>query len=145
MMDLFDQKGIQPMLISEQVEPYDDDGSIFELKLDGCRCIAYLDGNGVDLRNKRDRRLLCQFPELEHIHQNCHGKCILDGELIVPVKGKPDFYQLQKRTLVLDGELRETQTANYFSDVYPIDCTVSPANALFCRKNGTLLQAGNLL
>ena len=47
--------------------------------------------------------------------------------------------------LVLDGELRETQTANYFSDVYPIDCTVSPANALFCRKNGTLLQAGNLL
>lgn len=99
MMDLFDQKGIQPMLISEQVEPYDDDGSIFELKLDGCRCIAYLDGNGVDLRNKRDRRLLCQFPELEHIHQNCHGKCILDGELIVPVKGKPDFYQLQKRTL----------------------------------------------
>lgn len=46
---------------------------------------------------------------------------------------------------VLDGELRETQTANYFSDVYPIDCTVSPANALFCRKNGTLLQAGNLL
>ena len=28
-MDLFDQKGIQPMLISEQVEPYDDDGSIF--------------------------------------------------------------------------------------------------------------------
>lgn len=47
--------------------------------------------------------------------------------------------------LLLDGELRETQTANYFSDVYPIDCTVSPANALFCRKNGTLLQAGNLL
>lgn len=46
---------------------------------------------------------------------------------------------------LLDGELRETQTANYFSDVYPIDCTVSPANALFCRKNGTLLQAGNLL
>lgn len=98
-MDLFDQKGIQPMLISEQAEPYDDDGSIFELKLDGCRCIAYLDGSGVDLRNKRDRKLLSQFPELEHIYQNSHGKCILDGELIVPVEGKPDFYQLQKRTL----------------------------------------------
>lgn len=91
-MDLFDRKGIQPMLISEQVEPYDDEDSIFELKLDGCRCIAYLDGSGVDLRNKRDRKLLSQFPELEHIHQNCHGRCILDGELIVPVNGKPDFY-----------------------------------------------------
>ena len=98
-MDLFDEKGINPMLISEQVEPYDDEESIFELKLDGCRCIAYCDQNGVDLRNKRNRKLLPQFPELEHINRNCHSKCILDGELIVPTDGKPDFYQLQKRTL----------------------------------------------
>lgn len=40
-MDLFNEKGIQPMLIAEQVDPYDDEDSIFELKLDGCRCIAY--------------------------------------------------------------------------------------------------------
>lgn len=30
---------------------------------------------------------------------DCHSKCILDGELIVSTDGKPDFYQLQKRTL----------------------------------------------
>lgn len=98
-MDLFDQKGIQPMLIAEQVDPYDDADSIFELKLDGCRCIAYCDDNGVDLRNKRDRKLLPQFPELTQINKNCRSKCILDGELIVPVGGRPDFYELQKRTL----------------------------------------------
>lgn len=98
-MDLFKEKGIHPMLISEQVEPYDDVASIFELKLDGCRCIAYCDEGSVDLRNKRNRKLLPQFPELETIYKNCHNKCILDGELIVPVSGKPDFYQLQKRTL----------------------------------------------
>ena len=98
-MDLFQKKGIHPMLISEQVEPYDDEDSIFELKLDGCRCIAYCDGDSVDLRNKRDRKLLPQFPELEQIYINCHSKCILDGELIIPIDGKPDFYQLQKRTL----------------------------------------------
>lgn len=40
-MDLFDEKGIQPMLIAEQVDPYDDEDSIYELKLDGCRCVAY--------------------------------------------------------------------------------------------------------
>lgn len=44
------------MLISEQVEPYDDKDSIFELKLDGCRCIAYCDNHSVDLRNKRSRK-----------------------------------------------------------------------------------------
>lgn len=98
-MDLFENKGIHPMLISEQVEPYDDEDSIFELKLDGCRCIAYCDGYGVDLRNKRDRKLLPQFPELEQIYKNFRSKCILDGELIVPIGGKPDFYQLQKRIL----------------------------------------------
>lgn len=98
-MDLFDEKGIHPMLIAEQVDPYDDENSIFELKLDGCRCIAYCSESDVDLRNKRNRKLLPQFPELEYIHRNCHGKCILDGELIVPINGRPDFYELQKRTL----------------------------------------------
>lgn len=96
-MDMFDRKGIQPMLIAGQVEPYDDDDSIFELKLDGCRCVAYCDKYSVDLRNKRDRKLIPQFLELGQLYKNCHGKCILDGELIVPVNGRPDFYELQKR------------------------------------------------
>ena len=30
---------------------------------------------------------------------------------------------------VLDGELRETQTADYFSSLCPIDCTVPSLNA----------------
>ncbi|MCI9148003.1 MAG: hypothetical protein HFG73_07020, partial [Hungatella sp.] len=35
-------------------------------------------------------------------------------------------------TKVSDGELRETQTANYFSDIYLIDCAVLSANAQSC-------------
>ena len=31
--------------------------------------------------------------------------------------------------LVSDGELRETQTANYFSNLYPIDCAVPSVDA----------------
>ena len=30
---------------------------------------------------------------------------------------------------VSDGKLRETQTANYFSNPYPIDCAVPSVNA----------------
>lgn len=112
-MDLFERKGIHPMLISEQVEPFDDKDSIFELKLDGCRCIAYCDGNSVDLRNKRDRKLLPQFPELEYIYKNCRSKCILDGELIIPVGGKPNFYQLQKRTLANNPFKIKVATSRY--------------------------------
>ena len=33
------------------------------------------------------------------------------------------------RGIVLDGELRETQTADYFSGLCPIDCAVLSVNA----------------
>ena len=31
--------------------------------------------------------------------------------------------------MMSDGELRETQTANYFSNLYPIDCAVPSVDA----------------
>ena len=34
-----------------------------------------------------------------------------------------------KENKVLDGELRETQTADYFSGLCPIDCAVPSLNA----------------
>lgn len=37
-MDIFDEKGIKPMLIHEQQEAFDSEDYIFELKLDGIRC-----------------------------------------------------------------------------------------------------------
>ncbi|SEU07953.1 bifunctional non-homologous end joining protein LigD [Lacrimispora sphenoides] len=101
-MDMFDEKGIKPMLISERVDPYDDVDSIFELKFDGIRCIAYIDDQSTDLRNKRNMMLLPRFPELELLHEGCKQKCILDGELIVLVNGKPDFYEVQRRTVLTD-------------------------------------------
>ena len=47
----------------------------------------------------------------------------------------PDF-----EDILSDGKLRETQTANYFSDIYPIDCAVLSANAQSCQKCCTLLS-----
>lgn len=102
-MDIFDTKAIKPMLISEMVDPYDDPESIFELKLDGIRCIAYIDNNSVDLRNKRDFKLLPRFRELSDIYKNCNHKCILDGELIVVKNRKPDFYEVQSRSILTNA------------------------------------------
>ena len=42
------------------------------------------------------------------------------------IKHKPNKQILLRLS---DGELREKQTANYFSDIYPIDCAVLSANA----------------
>ena len=43
--------------------------------------------------------------------------------------------------MLSDGELRETQTENYFSNLYPIDGAVPSVKACSCRKWGSLLSA----
>ncbi len=103
-MDIFETKGIKPMPISEQQEPFNDKNYIYELKLDGIRCIAYLDKDSTDLRNKKNIKLLPSFPELKNLNKYVNEKCILDGELIVTDKeGKPDFYEMQRRTLLTNS------------------------------------------
>ncbi len=100
-MDLFTEKNIKPMLISEMTEPFNDPDWIYELKLDGIRCIAYLDNNHKKtvLRNKRNINLLPKVPELTEIFKNVNERCILDGELIILKNGVPDFFEIQRRAL----------------------------------------------
>lgn len=100
MSDLFESKNIKPMLIGETAEAFDNPNYLFEIKLDGERCIAYLDPKtGTELRNKRNMKMLSKVPELSDIHKQVKRRCILDGELIVSVDGKPDFYEIQRRSL----------------------------------------------
>ena len=101
-MDLFEEKNIKPMLISEMTEPFNDPDWIYELKLDGIRCIAYL-GDNTELRNKRNDRLLPKVPELSEIYRHVKERCILDGELVILKNGVPDFFELQKRALTTNS------------------------------------------
>lgn len=100
--DIFDQKGIAPMLIADMVDPYDDPDSIFEFKIDGIRSLNYCNNNSADFRNKRDVKLLPRFPELAETFKNCKEKCILDGELNILTNGKPDFHAVQRRSILTD-------------------------------------------
>ncbi|MDO5153574.1 MAG: RNA ligase family protein [Eubacteriales bacterium] len=100
MGDLFREKNIKPMLIGVEGEAFDSHEYLYELKLDGERCIAYLDGDGTDLRNKRNMKMLPKVPELSQIHKQVKCRCILDGELAVIHAGKPDFFLIQKRSMM---------------------------------------------
>lgn len=102
MSDLFEEKNISPMLLNEVKEPFDDDDYIYELKLDGIRCIAYIEPKSVTLQNKRFKDLTDIYPELSDISKCVKKRVILDGELVVLTDGKPDFYALQKRSLMGD-------------------------------------------
>ena len=102
MSDLFIDKNIDPMLLYE-TEPFDSDEHIFELKLDGIRCIAYIEPKSVVLQNKRHKDVTDLYPELSDMKKCVKKRVILDGELVVLTNGKPDFYALQKRSLMSDG------------------------------------------
>lgn len=99
-MDIFDQKGIRPMLIAEMQEPFDSPDFLYELKLDGERCLAYLDGESTVLQNKRGLFLNPRYPELCQIHRLAKTKCVLDGELAVLADGKPKFSEIQRRSML---------------------------------------------
>jgi ATP-dependent DNA ligase len=130
MMDIFDEKGIKPMLISEMKEAFDSPDYIYEIKLDGIRCIAYLDKSCTDIRNKRDKKMLPHVPELSQIHKQVKEKCILDGELFVMKNGAIDFYEIQRRALMSD-----TFKIKLAADKYPA-CFVAYD---IIYKNGNML------
>ena len=121
-MDLFEDKKISPMLIAEMRKPFNDDGWIYELKLDGCRCIGYFDQNGSCLRNKRNMELLPRFPELRELHRSISERTVLDGELVVLQNGVPDFFELQRRTLLTDRFKIEMAAARHPASFVAYDC-----------------------
>lgn len=129
-MDLFDSRGASPMLIAEQMQAFDDPNWIYELKLDGFRCLAYIDRGMVDLRNKRNMRMLLKFPELKDIWENVKGNCILDGEIVVLVNSVPDFYRLQKRTLLTDKFKIDMEGHRYPAAFVAFDCIYAEGTEL---------------
>ena len=100
MTDIWETKNIRPMLIGTEGQPFDSDEYIYELKLDGERCIAYLDRDKTILKNKRNILMLPKVPELAEIHKNVNVRCILDGELAVIKDGRPDFFEIQGRSMM---------------------------------------------
>ena len=76
---------LRPMLIGAESQAFDDPEYLYEIKLDGERCLLRLDPAAglTEPRNKRDVLLLPKFPELAGLDQQVRGACLLDGELIV--------------------------------------------------------------
>lgn len=86
------------MLIGREEDAFDSPDYVYELKLDGDHCVAYLDpGHGTDLVNKRGKSIVSHFPELAYLHRQVSQRCILDGELIVDSGQKHEFEFIRSR------------------------------------------------
>jgi ATP-dependent DNA ligase len=70
----------------------------YEPKWDGFRCLAFRDGDSVELQSKAGQPLTRYFPELAAALQKVKAsRFVVDGEIIVPIDGKLSFDDLLQR------------------------------------------------
>ena len=74
------------------------DGWQYEPKWDGFRCLAFKDGDEVDLRSKAGQPFDRYFPEIvDALRALPVPRCVLDGELVVPEGDTLSFDELLLR------------------------------------------------
>src|SRR5271167_1338189 len=114
---------IHPMLATLVDGPFDDQQWLYEIKWDGYRAIAFLDGASVRLDSRSQNDLTAAYPELHSI-----GECvkannaILDGEIVaLDEMGWPSFglmqQELEQRKDLLASTLVQSDLIRY-SDHY---------------------------
>jgi len=99
---------IHPMLANSTAKAFDDPDWLFEIKWDGYRAVAFIEGGRVRLVSRNQNDLTAQFPELKSLPQFVKaGRAILDGEIVaLDDEGRPSFSLMQQRTGFQPGKRR---------------------------------------
>ncbi|HEY2633011.1 MAG TPA: ATP-dependent DNA ligase [Solirubrobacteraceae bacterium] len=84
---------LKPELALSRKSLPEGDDYVYEVKLDGFRCIAFVDGEEVFLQSRNGKTLGRYFPELKFPP----GRYVLDGEIVVRKDGREDFDALGQR------------------------------------------------
>jgi ATP-dependent DNA ligase len=94
---------LKPQLALSRKELPVGEEYVYEVKLDGFRCLAFVDGEDVFLQSRNGRPLGRYFPELRFPA----GRYVLDGEIIVRgADGREDFDALGQRIHPADSRIQ---------------------------------------
>lgn len=90
---------IKPMLGRLTRSPFDSPKHLFELKWDGMRGLAFVEGGELRLLSRNGRNITTQFPELGEITKRLKSDAVvLDGEIVcLDQDNRPSFSRLQQR------------------------------------------------
>ncbi len=102
---------IHPMLATPTDKAFDNPDWLFEIKWDGYRAIAFIEGGRVRLMSRTQNDLTAQFPELGVLPRFVKAeRAILDGEIVaLDEEGRPSFSLMQQRTGFRAGKRRMPQ------------------------------------
>ena len=74
------------------------DDWVFERKLDGYRCLAWVEDGVARLRSRNGRSFDDTYPEVARaLAAQAHGTLIVDGEVVAMVDGQTSFERLQQK------------------------------------------------
>lgn len=104
---------ILPMLAHASGYPTNEHEYAFELKWDGVRAIAYVEGGRLTLRSRNLNNITAQYPELRGLAEALRSRqVVLDGEIIaLDEHGRPSFQLLQNRLGVVQKGLAQKRSA----------------------------------
>jgi bifunctional non-homologous end joining protein LigD len=90
---------IEPMLARSGPLPAEDGRWAYEIKWDGVRLIAFVEGGRVRLQTRTGRDVSARYPELRALGRDVGSReLILDGEVVsLDERGRPSFQRLQGR------------------------------------------------
>ena len=90
---------IRPMLATLVDEPFNDREWLYEVKWDGFRALAYLDGSSLRLVSRNQNDLTSDFPELRALATHINARqAVLDGEIVaLDAQGRSSFSLMQQR------------------------------------------------
>ena len=90
---------VQPMLGRMARQPFDSPNHIFELKWDGMRALAFIEGGELKLVSRNARNITTLFPELGQMPELLKSDSVLlDGEIVcLDEENRPSFSRLQQR------------------------------------------------
>jgi bifunctional non-homologous end joining protein LigD len=91
---------IHPMLAESVEKAFDGPEWLFEIKWDGYRAIAFIEGGKVRLVSRNQNDLTPRYPELKEMAKFVEAKtAVLDGEVVaLDADGKASFSLMQQRT-----------------------------------------------
>ncbi len=86
-------------------QPFDSDQHFFEIKWDGFRAVAMIEGGAARVMSRNGNDLCASFPALSGLAALGDG-LVLDGELVAFRGGKPNFTLVLDRRIPADVSLR---------------------------------------
>ena len=97
---------VAPML-AKSVKEIPVGGFHYEPKFDGFRCVAFRDGDEVELGSRNEKPLTRYFPEVvEALKANLPDRVVVDGEVVIATGDRLDFEALLQRIHPADSRVR---------------------------------------